>query len=223
MVLSKIQVSDPGPSWSSCFLTGQSPDVWPESIPEFQKVNKEMFESCRELGIRLCELIGLGLGLDRHFFTDCHKSVGIANNGTALRSLYYPPLADRLQIEPGQVRLGEHSDYGTITILFQDDTGGLEVEIPGKGFVPANQMPGAALVNIGSMMQRWTCDRLIATVHRVRIPNSEAKRRKARQSFAFFIIPDDDVMIQCLDRSKKYEPIRAVDYLDYRIQQSIKS
>ena len=111
-----------------------------------------MFESCRELGFRLCELIGLGLGLDRDFFTDCHKSIGISNNGTALRSLYYPPLAEYPKIKPGQMRLGEHSDYGSITILFQDDTGGLEVEIPGKEFVPANPMPGAALVNIGSMM-----------------------------------------------------------------------
>jgi len=46
-------------------------------------------------------------------------------NQTTCRSLYYPPV--RGPTKPGQFRLGEHSDYGSITLLFQDDVGGLEV------------------------------------------------------------------------------------------------
>jgi len=51
---------------------------------------------------------------------------GSGKNATTLRSLYYPPL-EEAHLKPGVVRLGAHADYGTITLLFQDDIGGLEV------------------------------------------------------------------------------------------------
>ncbi|KAJ7340037.1 hypothetical protein OS493_002759, partial [Desmophyllum pertusum] len=85
------------------------------------------------------------------------------NASTALRLLYYPPLPEESNIKPGQVRCGEHSDYGTITLLFQDDIGGLEV-LPVNGkYSPARPIAGTVLVNIGDLMQRWTADKLIST------------------------------------------------------------
>ena len=56
-----------------------------------------------------------------------HSSIGTSGNPTALRLLYYPPLPEEAIIKPEQVRCGEHSDYGSITLLFQDSVGGLEV------------------------------------------------------------------------------------------------
>ena len=56
-----------------------------------------------------------------------HGYIGTSENATALRLLYYPPLPDESIIKPEQVRCGEHSDYGSITLLFQDSVGGLEV------------------------------------------------------------------------------------------------
>lgn len=56
-----------------------------------------------------------------------HGSIGTSENATALRLLYYPSLPDESTIKPEQVRCGEHSDYGSITLLFQDSVGGLEV------------------------------------------------------------------------------------------------
>ena len=56
-----------------------------------------------------------------------HGSIGTSGNSTALRLLYYPPLPEGFTIQPEQVRCGEHSDYGSITLLFQDSVGGLEV------------------------------------------------------------------------------------------------
>lgn len=56
-----------------------------------------------------------------------HGSIGTSGNPTALRLLYYPPLPEESIIKPEQVRCGEHSDYGSITLLFQDSVGGLEV------------------------------------------------------------------------------------------------
>jgi isopenicillin N synthase-like dioxygenase len=72
----------------------------------------------------------LNLGLEEDFFSSRHQYMfyGADKNRTIFRSLYYPTLADR-DIQPGVVRCGAHSDYGAITLLLQDDMGGLEVLI----------------------------------------------------------------------------------------------
>lgn len=64
---------------------------------------------------------------DPHWLSQVHGAIGTLDNATALRLLHYPPLPDKYNIKPGQVRCGEHSDYGSITLLFQDEIGGLEV------------------------------------------------------------------------------------------------
>ena len=64
---------------------------------------------------------------DPKWLTQVHGSIGTAGNATALRLLYYPPIPEESNIKPEQVRCGEHSDYGSITLLFQDSVGGLEV------------------------------------------------------------------------------------------------
>ena len=58
--------------------------------------------------------------------------------------------------------------------------------------------------------------------HRVLIPEEELKRNKGRQSLAFFVHPDDHVMIECLDKSNKYEPISSIDYLNMRFAATYK-
>ena len=60
-------------------------------------------------------------------FVRSHQFLGTTKNRSALRLLYYPPLPEKSLIKAGQVRCGEHSDYGSITLLFQDHIGGLEV------------------------------------------------------------------------------------------------
>ncbi|XP_045165864.1 uncharacterized protein LOC123529560 [Mercenaria mercenaria] len=191
------------------------PDDWPTA--DFQQASREMFLRCTELSHRVCDALSVGLGLDENFMRNAHKSVGKKENPTTIRSLYYPPIPQYVDIKPGQIRLGEHSDFGTITLLFQDDIGGLEVEIPGKGFVPATPIPGTIVVNIGDLMQRWTADTLVATKHRVLIPEVEFKKRKPRQSVVFYVDPDNEYVVECLDGSKKYEPVASLDYLNYKL------
>ena len=65
-----------------------------------------------------------------------------------------------------QLRCGEHTDYGALTILFQDDAGGLEVRTREGHFIKATPIPGTVVVNIGDLMQRWTSDTLVSTVSR---------------------------------------------------------
>ena len=71
-------------------------------------------------------------------------------------------------------------------------------------------------------MQFWTADRYLATVHRVRVPAEEIRRRLARQSLAFFVHPDNDVMVSPLDGSSKHAEISALDHLKIRYSQTYK-
>ncbi|KAK3083836.1 hypothetical protein FSP39_003896 [Pinctada imbricata] len=183
-------------------------------LPNFYDVYNNFFEQCQELAYRIMDLMCIGMGLDRVYIRNCHQLIGQDGNLTSLRSLYYPPVPQ--DVKPGQIRCGEHTDYGTITLLFQDDIGGLQVKPCNADFKAAAPILGTVLVNLGALMQRWTADKLLATEHRVIIPEEEIKRKTGRQSVAFFVQPDDDVMITCLDKSNKYEPITARDYLNMR-------
>ncbi|XP_028411070.1 2-oxoglutarate-dependent dioxygenase htyE-like [Dendronephthya gigantea] len=189
---------------------------WPDAgdCSDFRFTMNRFFDLCKNLSHKIMYLISLGLKLkDRKLFHRTHKNIGTPENKTTLRLLYYPVMT---QLRAGQVRLGEHSDYGTITLLFQDQIGGLEVR-GGEGFIPAYPIEGTILVNIGDLLQRWTNDRLMSTKHRVVVPREEIRRLSPRQSAAFFVHPDDDAIIQCLDGSKHYPPITSLEYLLQRL------
>ncbi|XP_013379800.1 UPF0676 protein C1494.01 isoform X2 [Lingula anatina] len=193
----------------------------PKEVTTFNPVLADLFDEAQQLTFRVLEALDEGMPgnvnvkID-NIFTNSHKLIGKPGNATGLRSLYYPALDPEGSIKPGQVRCGEHSDYGSITILFQDDIGGLEVQRVDGMYVPAPPIPGTVLVNVGDLMQRWTADQIKSTKHRVLIPEKELLMRQVRQSIAFFVQPDDNFLITCLDGSNKYEPVSSLDYLNMR-------
>jgi isopenicillin N synthase-like dioxygenase len=137
-----------------------------------------------------------------------------------LRLLHYASL--QIPPKPGQVRVGEHSDYGSITLLFQDDAGGLEVKTASGNWIAAPAIPDTVVVNTGDLMQRWTNDMFCSTKHRVIIP-SDSRLNQSRYSVAFFCHPNDDTEIACLESCRKeqspiYPPILAGEYLLSRLQ-----
>ncbi|KAK6169472.1 hypothetical protein SNE40_020521 [Patella caerulea] len=213
----KINANRPGDYKEAFNCVPPADGVWPDAdLPQMKKIFLEFFEICKKMAFRILEVLGVGLKLeDPHFLRQCHQDIGNKNQ-TTLRSLMYPPLPTDGSILPGQTRCGEHSDYGTVTMLFQDDIGGLEVCNTAGKYIQATPVPGAICVNIGDLMQRWTADKLKATKHRVLIPEDEVRKNKGRQSIAFFIHADDDCVIKCLDGSDKYQPITALDYLNWR-------
>ncbi|KAK2179126.1 hypothetical protein NP493_511g00014 [Ridgeia piscesae] len=169
---------------------------------------------------------GIPQDKDPSYFKNQHTNCRFS--GT--RCLNYPAItshAVRLlfkDIKPNQIRCGEHSDYGSITLLFQDDVGGLQVaylfnlRTRDGQFVPATPKTGTIYVNVGLLLQRWTSDKLIATVHRVVIPEAPSDREKVRMSIAYFVQPDPDCLVQCLDGSDKYEPITSLEFLKMKLK-----
>ena len=190
---------------------------WPDfECSDFRPTLNNFFHICEKLTHAILDLVSLGLKLeDRTLMRRTHTKFGTPENKTTLRILNYPNMTE---LKEGQIRLGEHSDYGTFTLLFQDQIGGLEVRSrKEEGFIPASPIEGTILVNIGDLLQRWTNDELISTRHRVVVPRDELKRSTPRQSAAFFVHPDNDVIIECLDGSGHYPPISSLDYLNHRL------
>lgn len=200
--------SDP----SSAFVF--SPSLWPRTLPTLEPALRSYYDSLAELAGRVMSLMAFGLGLAAEYFVpyiDLHTS--------ALRALHYPDLGDH-GVEPGQLRAGAHSDYGTLTLLRQDDAlGGLQVsDVTGAWHhVPA--VEGAYVVNVGDALERWTNGRWKSTLHRVVVPPADIDRDCTRQSIAFFHNANWDAVIECLptcrveNQPPRYVPVTAGRHL----------
>ena len=143
------------------------------------------------LATELMRLFALGLGLDEHFFDG-----SIDQHATNLTANWYPPVDDDPLAD--QYRKGPHSDWGSLTILFQDGVGGLEVvDRRTGGWIDVPAIPGTYVVNIGDLMSRWTNGAWHSTKHRVRVPPL-ATRSRPRVSIPFFHQPNWSAVIECL-------------------------
>ncbi|KAG7319813.1 hypothetical protein KOW79_016956 [Hemibagrus wyckioides] len=199
--------------------TSLHPDIkWPsDGCDGFRDIKVDFFLHCKELSLRVLRVMALSLGLDSEFFLKEHCNIGGDNNGTTLRSLYYAPVKTE-SVKKDQIRCGEHSDYGSITLVFQSQQEGLQVLNRKGEFISAPSIPGTVLINIADMMQRWTSDVLVSAVHRVLLP--PVCDSSARQSLVFFVQPDDDAIITCCDGSNKYPPVKSLDYLLSRFNET---
>ncbi|RDW94682.1 clavaminate synthase-like protein [Coleophoma crateriformis] len=204
------------------------PNNWPSSDGEatvFKESMCSFFAQCKSLHMEVMRAIAVGMGLDEYFF-DQYTDVG----DNTLRLLHYPSVdksvfaANKLQ-----VRAGEHTDYGSITLLFQDDRGGLQVKSPNGTFVDATPMPGTVVVNAGDLLARWSNDTIKSTLHRVVEPKGGKEvdgKYPARYSMAYFCNPNFKSFIEAIpgtygagakDPEKKYEGINSHDYLEMRL------
>ncbi len=176
----------------------------------------DFFSACNTAAMNLCEAMAIALGLSESFFRDKH-----ARQENTLRLLHYPPIEQTPS--PEQLRAGEHSDYGSFTLLFQDAVGGLEVCNANGEWIEAPFMSETVIVNTGDLMQRWTNHVFCSTKHRVRIPQDQ-RAKQSRYSIAFFCHPNQDTEISCLEtcqsaeRPPFYPPITAVNYLLSRLR-----
>ncbi|KAL4795980.1 hypothetical protein BDV19DRAFT_361864 [Aspergillus venezuelensis] len=210
-------------------LPNQWPDHLDEAGKEFKETMLEFFDMCKELHVRVMQAIALGMNLPVHFF-DEYVDKGDNN----LRLLHYPAVhKDVFKNNPGQVRAAEHSDYGSVTLLFQDRRGGLQARSPEGTFVDVTPFPDTVVINAGDLLARWSNDTIKSTKHRVIEPpkvvgeeGDESDTYPERYSVAYFCNPNTDKFIEAIpgtygegeDISKaKYPGITAGDYLVQRL------
>ncbi|KAI6351018.1 hypothetical protein MCOR25_010212 [Pyricularia grisea] len=224
------KLKDGNPDIKESFEIGREgvpefPNQWPkddtEATAEFKPTMLDFFDRCKSIHVEVMRAIAVGMGLEDAAYFDRFVDVG----DNTLRLLHYPAV-DRnvFKINPGQVRAGEHSDYGSITLLFQDARGGLQVKGPNGVFVDATPIPGTCVVNAGDLLARWSNDTIKSTIHRVvEPPSAEGDVYPPRYSIAYFCNPNSDAYIETIpgtyqtEADKKYEGIHSGKYLEQRL------
>ncbi|KAI5476186.1 oxidoreductase,Oxoglutarate/iron-dependent oxygenase family [Pseudohyphozyma bogoriensis] len=192
------------------------PNRWPENLPEYKEFMVEFFHSCHKLHLQVMAAIAVGFDLETEYFFPM-----VEEQSHNLRLLNYPAVPNTSVGEGGN-RAGAHSDFGSVTLLFQDSVGGLEVQDKNGEFVPAVPVPDTVVVNVGDLLQRWTNDVLKSTVHRVVVPQGGGEMTPQRNSIAFFSNPGLTQMIRCLPElgAPKYPPVKCEEYLYRRVEET---
>ncbi|MCJ1226782.1 hypothetical protein MMC12_003436 [Toensbergia leucococca] len=198
------------------------PNIWPaeSDIPGFRPFMETLFEAFHSIHMNILHSLELSLQLP-----PSRLSSLCSNNHTELRLTHYPPI-DVSRLKDGKTsRISEHTDFGSVTLLLQDSTGGLEVEdqsLDGS-FIPIESKDKTEMVvNIGDTLQRWTNDTLRSANHRVTIPVGMKERSQGtippRLSVAFFGKANRDASLRCLPefahlRTPLFdEDVTALDY-----------
>ncbi len=191
---------------------------WPQRPDSFRPVMERFFSACVDTADAVLHAFAIALDTPKDFFVEKH-----AAHDHTMRVLHYPALGEAGQDDDAKPRAGGHTDYGSITLLFQDDVGGLEVRSLDGEWRFAPPIPGTVLINTGDLMQRWTNDVFRSTPHRVGASLTENAGRD-RYSVAFFCHPDMSADISCLDschdqqRPAQYPPITAHEHLMERLE-----
>ena len=161
------------------------PNLWP-AIEDFRETVLAYIDALTILGHRLMAGLALGLGLDENWFGERYT----ADPLILLRLFNYPsrPVPPNTPAEWG---VGEHTDYGLLTLLWQDDVGGLQVRTD-QGWIDAPPIPGSFVCNVGDMLDFMTDGRWQSAPHRVTI-NSTGRDRL---SIPLFFDPDFAARVQ---------------------------
>ena len=185
--------------------------LWPKEVDGFKEIALQTVEIADRLTLRIMDMFDNILGTG-DTLKDAHK---VPFNTT--RVIHYPAYTGPL--EDKQMRIGEHSDYGTITLLWQiNDVPGLQVQDLDGQWHPVPYADNGVVCNIGDLMQRWTNDYFKSTKHRV--VNSHIDQ--TRYSMPHFVDPQPGTMVKNLlsNQEAKYEPIESLAYLKWRLAQS---
>lgn len=171
-------------------LANYGPNLWPDEtqLPGFRTFCEDYFTQVFATGRLLMSIFASVAGLPEDHFEPI-----LVDPMATLRLIHYPPQPEA--IVDNQIGCGTHTDWGAVTLLLQDGTGGLEVQDKSGEWLFANPLPGAYVVNIGDMMPVWTNGAYHSNAHRVR--NADPSRH--RYSVPLFIDPDYDAQVSCLD------------------------
>ncbi|TXH66805.1 MAG: isopenicillin N synthase family oxygenase [Thiothrix sp.] len=175
-------------------------NLMPADMPEFKQCCEDYHAAMMDLALKLVSAIAASLKLPADYFAKLQTEPI-----TIQRLLHYPPQKGVISQE--EIGVGAHTDYGFLTILWQDQVGGLQVRNRAGEWVSAPPVPDTFIVNIGDLVQTFTNDRYISTMHRV-INSSGAER----YSIPFFIDLDFDALVTAVptcisaENPSKYAP-----------------
>ena len=189
-----------------------SPNVWPDD--HFRDVWLRYWDACESLSLDLVDMFALALDLPAGYFRPfVDESISV------MRANWYNRYPDAAPLEEGTLRMGAHSDYGSLTILAADSVPGLQIRDDDGGWHDVLPPANGFLVNLGDLLAEWTNDRWKATIHRVVPPPADQAGAFRRRSIAWFQQPNHDALIEVLptcvtaDNPARYEPITSGAHL----------
>jgi isopenicillin N synthase-like dioxygenase len=183
------------------------PNQWPADLPGFREAVLAYTDAVDALGRRVVRVCAVALGLPPD-----HFDAAFAESQFSFRLSHYPPVA----AEPNQFGIAPHTDANFLTFLAQTEIPGLQVRLPGGGWLDVPYVPDSYAVNAGDMMYRWTNGRFKSTPHRALPPVG-----RPRYAIPFFMGPHLDTVIACLptcrraDEPPRFPPITYSDYLHW--------
>lgn len=189
------------------------PNLWPD-LPDFRAPVVAYERAMHSFCLRLLPALALALGLPRSWFAPFFQQPT-----TFLRLLHYPPQPP--EAPDDAFGSAPHTDYGFITILAQDERGGLEVRRRDGRWLQAPPIPGTWVVNVADMLARWTNGRWQSTPHRVKNLSGGD-----RYSCPYFFDMSMDSVVEALptcngtDNAPKFPPVRYGDYLMERLDRN---
>ena len=188
----------------------QGPNQWPDDQPALRAAALAYMAAMEALARRLTGLVALGLGLPETVFDRF-----FAKPTVWLRLLHYPPQPE----EAGLFGSAPHTDYGFLTLLAQDEVGGLEVRNAAGDWIAAPPVAGSFVLNVGDILAHWSGGRLRSTPHRV-----VNRSGRERYSQPFFFDPAMDATIEplvpALDPAGQASPLRFEEYVMERLDKN---
>jgi isopenicillin N synthase-like dioxygenase len=189
-------------------------NVYPSAeIPDFEAAVTEWFRAAGTVARTMVRIFGVALGGREDYFADAtDHSIDV------LRLNNYRLPDPGTPVEPDQLGMGAHTDYGIVTVLWADTGPGLEILGADGGWHPVMPADGALLVNLGDAIARWTNDEWVSTMHRVTGPRINGAL-VSRRSAAYFHDGNVDALIECLPscvsagNPARYEPVTVGDHL----------
>ena len=194
-------------------------NVWPVERPGMAATVGTFADAAADLADDLLEILALALDLAPDYFTGrCNRSPWQVNLN------WYPARDTVGEVAEGQFRIGQHTDFGTLTILDrQPGSGGLQVRTLDGRWVDAPYVPGSLTINSGDLLARWTGDRWRSTPHRVLPPPADVPTEEL-VSLVFFHEANPSTVVETLPSSgghqgaRHYEPVTAGEFLRGRLE-----